>query len=98
MKVAAIRATDAPKAMSNLYSWHRGRLVTVDDPADVAGLVRLFLYQSGDNVDGQSDDDDIEEESQHAVGEHHAPQLVIFDLHIRYLEGHPHDKRKIHEI
>ena len=25
------------------------------------------------------------------------PQLVIFDLHVRDLEGHPDDKRKIHE-
>ena len=27
--------------------------------------------------------------------EHLPPQLVIFDLHVRDLEGHPDDKRKI---
>jgi len=39
----------------------------------------MFLDKAGDDVDGQSDNHDIEEESQNTVGEHLAPQLVVFD-------------------
>ena len=52
----------------------------------------LNSNQSGDDVNGQGHDDDVEEEGQHPMGEHGAPEGVILNLHVRHLEGHADDK------
>jgi hypothetical protein len=49
-------------------------------------------------VDRQGEDHDVEEKSQHAMGEHVASQVVILDLHIRDLEGHANDEGKVEKI
>jgi len=69
---------------------------TVDKQNDASGPISLNVNlseddglsrqgtsnQPGDDVDGQGHDDDVEEEGQHPMGEHAAPQGVILNLYV----------------
>src|SRR5215813_14803577 len=54
--------------------------------------------QTGDDVDGEGEDHDVEEKRQQAVGEAEAAEAVVLDLHVGDLEGHADHEREIDEV
>lgn len=92
MKLLTWRALGDPRGL-----WAVLHFVQDDDVSCMA-CRQAHLKESGNRVDGEREDDDVERKRENAMEQRELTNAARCDLHIRDLTGHADDEREIGKI